>query len=187
MPYLTRAQSFGLILLRTLIGWHFLYEGYYKLVLPGWTRAGQPLAHWSAAGYIKGATGPLANMLQPLASSGAIGWIDILIPVGLLLVGLSLMLGFFTRLGALGALCFLTVFYLTAIPFDGVPRPNQEGTYLIVSKNLIEWAAVFVLFTFNTGRIAGIDAAWPRRGTRAVAPPVNQTVTSDRAARHIEI
>ena len=41
---LSRFQSTALVLLRTLIGWHFLYEGYYKLVLPGWTRVGDPVA-----------------------------------------------------------------------------------------------------------------------------------------------
>ena len=30
-----RLEAFALVLLRTLIGWHFLYEGYYKLVTPG--------------------------------------------------------------------------------------------------------------------------------------------------------
>ncbi len=29
------SQRFALVLLRTLIGWHFLYEGYTKLVFPG--------------------------------------------------------------------------------------------------------------------------------------------------------
>ena len=94
MPYLSRFQAFGLILLRTLIGWHFLYEGYYKLMLPGWSRTGTPLAPFSAAGYMKGATGPLAPFIRPLADSAAMmGWIDILVPLGLLLVGLSLVLG----------------------------------------------------------------------------------------------
>lgn len=172
MPYLSRFQAFGLILLRTLIGWHFLYEGYYKLMLPGWSRAGTPLAPFSAAGYMKGATGPLAPFIRPLADSAAMmGWIDILIPLGLLLVGLSLVLGLFTRLGAWGALGFLTLFYLTAIPLTGVPGPNQEGTYLLVNKNLIEGAAVIVLLAFRTGQIAGLDAAWPRRHP-ATTPPL---------------
>ena len=34
-------QKAGLVVLRTLVGWHFLYEGYYKLMLPGWTREGR--------------------------------------------------------------------------------------------------------------------------------------------------
>ena len=40
-------------------------------------------------------------------------------------------------------------------------------TYLIVSKNLIEAAAVGVLFAFRTGRIAGLDAL-RRRTARSV-------------------
>ena len=31
---LNRTQQIGLVLLRTLIGWHFLYEGLVKLVWP---------------------------------------------------------------------------------------------------------------------------------------------------------
>jgi thiosulfate dehydrogenase (quinone) large subunit len=170
MPYLSRAQTTGLILLRTLIGWHFLYEGYFKLLLPGWTRSGTPLAGWSAAGYLKAATGPLAGMIKPLANSAAMGWIDILVPLGLLLVGLSLVLGLFTRLGAWGALGFLTLFYLTAIPTSGVPQPMQEGTYLFVNKNLIEWAAVWVLIAFRTGEIAGLDALWAGRRVTMTTP-----------------
>jgi thiosulfate dehydrogenase (quinone) large subunit len=182
MPSSSRAQAVALIVLRTLIGWHFLYEGYYKLILPGWSRSGTPLSGWSAAGYIKGATGPLAGLIQPLANSSALGWIDILVPLGLLLVGLSLVLGLFTRLGAWGALGFLTLFYLTAIPTDGVPRPGQEGTYLLVNKNLIEWAAVLVLIAFRTGEIAGLDAAWTNRRTAAPLPSARDSVDSNRAA-----
>src|SRR5262245_12509053 len=45
-------RSFSLVLLRTLIGWHFAYEGYYKLVLPGWSRGGGLIAPFSAEGYL---------------------------------------------------------------------------------------------------------------------------------------
>jgi thiosulfate dehydrogenase [quinone] large subunit len=159
MPHtLTRGQAVGLVLLRTLIGWHFLYEGFYKLMLPGWTRAGAPLARWSAAGYMKASSGPLAGFIRPLADSGAIGWIDVLIPIALALVGLSLLLGLLTQIGGWGAAGFLTLFYLTAIPTQGVPIPGAEGTYLLVSKNLIELAAVLVVIAFRTGAIAGLDA-----------------------------
>ena len=46
----TRGQGVALVVLRTLLGWHFLYEGYYKLVLPAWSPAGAPLAAWSPTG-----------------------------------------------------------------------------------------------------------------------------------------
>ena len=51
----------------------------------------------------------------------------------------------------------LSLFYLSAIPTTGVPVTGQEGNYLLVSKNLIELAAVVVVMAFRTERIAGID------------------------------
>ena len=61
----TRGQGVALVVLRTLLGWHFLYEGYYKLVLPAWSTAGTPLPAWSAGGYLRAATGPLAPAWSP--------------------------------------------------------------------------------------------------------------------------
>ncbi len=162
MPQRARLEAVALVLLRTLIGWHFLYEGYYKLATPGWSRAGAPLASWSAAGYLKAATGPLAGAFHAIAQSPMAGWVDTLVPVGLVLVGLSLLLGLFTQVGLWGALAFLTLFYVSAIPTEGIPRPWNEGTYLVVSKNLVEWAAVLALITCRTGRIAGLDLLWRR-------------------------
>ena len=157
MPQRPRLEAVAIVLLRTLIGWHFLYEGYYKLVSPAWTRAGVPVPAWSASGYLKAATGPLAGMFHAVGQSSMAGWVDHFVPIGLLLVGLSLMLGLFTQLGLWGAFTFLTLFYVSAIPTEGIPRPWNEGAYLIVSKNLIEWAAVVLLLTCRTGQIAGLD------------------------------
>jgi thiosulfate dehydrogenase [quinone] large subunit len=162
MSQLTRVQTTSLILLRTLIGWHFLYEGYYKLALPGWSTAGSPLAPWSATGYLKAATGPLAPWFHALAASSASGWIDVAVPIALALIGLSLTLGLLTQAGASGALILLTLFYAAAVPLDGVPRPGAEGTYLVVNKTLIEWGAVLVVLVFRTGRLAGLDLLWSK-------------------------
>jgi thiosulfate dehydrogenase [quinone] large subunit len=151
------AQQFGLVLLRTLIGWHFLYEGYFKLMLPGWTPDGSPLARWSSAGYLKAATGPFASMFHSMAESSWLPTLDLLVAGALLLVGLSLVLGLFTEAGCVGALGLLALFYVSAIPTSGLPAPHAEGTYLLVNKNLVEAGAVFVLLAFRTGRIAGLD------------------------------
>jgi thiosulfate dehydrogenase [quinone] large subunit len=157
MDGLTTFQRFALILVRTIIGWHFLYEGVYKLMLPAWTRDGARLADWSARGYLNASTGPLAPMLQRLADSSFAPWIDILVPVGLALVGLSLMLGLFTQLGCWGAIGFLLMFYASMPPTTGLQVVGAEGAYLFVNKNLVELAAVVVLLAFKTGRIAGLD------------------------------
>jgi len=153
----SRWQGPALVVLRTLVGWHFLYEGYYKLALPGWSPAGAPLPAWSAAGYLRAATGPFAAGFHALAGSAAAQWIDVAIPIALIAIGLSLILGLFTTRGCQGAALLLALFYVAAIPFDGVPQAGVEGTYLIVNKTLIELAAVVVLLTSRTGTIAGLD------------------------------
>jgi thiosulfate dehydrogenase [quinone] large subunit len=155
---LTGFQQFCLVTLRTTIGWHFAYEGFYKLMLPGWSRAGGRLASWSAEGYLKGATGPLAPLFQSMAGhASTMHAVDLIVPIGLLLVGLSLMLGLLTQIGCLGAAGFLVMFYLSQPPLSGMPQTGAEGAYLLVNKNLIELAAVLAIMAFRTGAIAGLD------------------------------
>ena len=157
-PYhLSSVQQVALITLRTLIGWHFLYEGYYKLMLPAWGSDGAPLGPWTSAGYLKAASGPLAWLFQRLIDAGWTPWIDTTVKISLLLIGLSLMLGLFTKAGCWGAFFFLALFYLLSVPVTGTHQPGNEGTYLIVNKTLIEGTAVGVLLAFNTGAIAGLD------------------------------
>jgi thiosulfate dehydrogenase [quinone] large subunit len=165
---LSGVQQLTLVVLRTMIGWHFLYEGYTKLVHPGWARTGAPLAEWSSAAYLKAATGPLAGFFHWLGTASWIGALDLTVACALVAVGLSLMLGLFTQTGCAGALGLLAMFYLSAIPI-GLPEARSEGTYLIVNKNLIEAAAVVVLFAFRTGRIAGFDRLWVRSPRSAAA------------------
>ena len=166
---MTAIQQASLVVLRTLVGWHFLYEGYTKLLQPSWGRAGAPLAAWSSAGYLKAATGPLSPLFHWLGDAPWIGTFDLVVAVLLVAVGLSLMLGFFTQTGCVGALGLLMMFYLSAIPL-GLPEAKAEGTYLIVNKNLIEASGVLVLLAFRTGRIAGLDQRRLRTVRHDVAP-----------------
>jgi len=162
---LTGFQQFCLVTLRTVIGWHFAYEGFYKLMLPGWSRTGQLVAAWSAEGYLKGATGPMAPMFHRMAqSAGTMDAVDLIVPLGLLLVGLSLMLGLLTQIGCVGAMAFLAMFYLSQSPFTRMPQAGAEGTYLLVNKDLIELIAVMTVMAFRTGVIAGLDQLWLLRG-----------------------
>ena len=54
--FLSGPHQAALVILRTLIGWHFLYEGYYKLMLPAWSADGKPLPPWTSAGYLNAAS-----------------------------------------------------------------------------------------------------------------------------------
>ena len=167
---LNRTQQMALVLLRTLIGWHFLYEGLVKLVWPAWTRAGVPLGRFSSAGYLRSSTGPFADVFRAFADASGLPWLDLLMAWSLLLIGLGLMLGLFTQLACAGALALLALFYLSWLPTRGVYEPGTEGNYLLVNKNLVEAAAVFVVLAFRTGRIAGLDLVLAR--PRAAAAPV---------------
>jgi thiosulfate dehydrogenase [quinone] large subunit len=165
---LTSPQQVALVVLRTLIGWHFLYEGFFKLWRPAWTRDGALLGPWSSAGYLRAATGPFADVFHRMAGSSWLPTIDHVVAIGLFLVGLSLILGLFTQAGCLGAIVLLVMFYVAQIPTHGLHEPGNEGAYLFVNKNLVEAAAVFAVFAFRTGRIAGLDRL--RRGPATQRP-----------------
>jgi len=166
-------QQTALVGLRTVVGWHFLYEGYYKLALPGWSSGGTPLARWTSADYFRASQGPLAGLFRRLVEAGWVGWIDTTVKIGLLIIGLSLILGLFTRAGCAGAILLLTLFYLTSMPMSGIHQPGSEGAYLIVNKTLIEGIAVCVLSSFRTGEIAGLDLLLKNRKRKPMEIPAS--------------
>ena len=65
------AQQVLLVTLRTLIGWHFLYEGYFKLVTPGWGPDGLPLSAWSSVLMC-----PISLARAPCSSCSSPRWAD---------------------------------------------------------------------------------------------------------------
>jgi thiosulfate dehydrogenase [quinone] large subunit len=163
LPLLPTTARVALVTLRMLIGWHFLYEGYYKLMLPGWSASGAPVSRWSASGYLAAASGPFADAFRALAESSLLPWVDVIVIIALVVVGISLLLGLFTQAGCVGAMLLLGMFYLAMIPLSGGPQAGAEGTYLLVNKTLVELGAVWVLFMFRTGHVAGLDVLRYRR------------------------
>ena len=146
-------QFYGLVVLRVLIGWHFLYEGISKLINPYWSSAAYLLdSKWIFSGLAKAI---VANPTLLTISDYVNMW-------GLTLVGLSLMLGLFSRCGSLAGMTFICLYYLFAPPLLGLEygRPG-EGSYLIVNKNLIEACALWVLYCFPTRHIIGLDRFLP--------------------------
>jgi thiosulfate dehydrogenase [quinone] large subunit len=146
---LSRGAAFAIVVLRVVIGWHFLYEGLAKLQAPA----------WSAAGYLQQARGPFASVFRSLAAdSNLLPWVNQATMWGLVAVGLGLVLGCFTRLASLGGIVLILMFYLCNPPFVGyfyaIPT---EGSYLVVNKNLVELAALVVVFLTRSGHVAGFD------------------------------
>lgn len=161
----SNAPLIAITLLRVFVGWHFLYEGIAKLTS----------SSWSAAGYMKQARGPFAEVFRGIAANpNLLANADLITMWGLTIVGLLLILGLFTRLASIGGMGFILLFYLCNPPFVGyfysIPT---EGSYLVVNKNLVEIAALLVIFFTGSGRFAGLDriihAALARRPKLATA------------------
>jgi thiosulfate dehydrogenase [quinone] large subunit len=145
----SRRALVAITVLRVVVGWHFLYEGVAKLTSPS----------WSAAGYLKQARGPFAELFKWLASQpNLLANADLITMWGLTLVGVFLILGLFTRLASVAGIGLILLFYLCNPPLVGyfysIPT---EGTYLIVNKNLVELCALVVILVTGSGRFAGLD------------------------------
>lgn len=76
----------------------------------------------------------------------------------LMIIGVALMTGCFSRLSALGAAGLLLLFYLPLPPWPGVPEPPGPEHSLFVNKNLIEFFSCLALASLPTGRWIGVDA-----------------------------
>ena len=145
------------MILRVLIGWHILYEGVSKLINP----------YWSSAAYLLDSKWIFSGLAETIVSNPTLLTIsDYTNMWGLTIVGLCLLLGLFSRYAALGGMVFISLYYLFAPPFLGLEysRPG-EGSYIIVNKNLIEACALWVLFTFPTGHVIGLDRFFTKSGS----------------------
>jgi thiosulfate dehydrogenase (quinone) large subunit len=155
----TRYQTAALLLLRVLAGWHFLYEGLVKVVNPDWT----------SAGYLLDSGGFMSGFFRSLASSpSTLNAIDFLNEWGLVAIGLGLIAGCFTRVALVSGMVLMGFYYLSHPPVVAARYAvPSEGSYLWVNKNLIEIAALFVLYLFPTEREYGIDRLiFGRRGKK---------------------
>ena len=136
----TKTQTIVLVLLRLVIGYHFLEAGFDKLFNPNWTSAAFLLqSNWI-----------FADLFQLMADNQVVLVIvDFLNIWGQILIGLSLIIGLFSTWAAFfGAV--LIFFYYIAIP------PFVDG-YTFIDKNLFELFAFLIIAFFPTSRIIGID------------------------------
>ncbi|MCC6393048.1 MAG: DoxX family protein [Bryobacterales bacterium] len=149
-----------LALLRMAIGWHFLYEGWTKLLYPGGT----------AAGYLQSAGGPFAGLFHWLAASPTrLRAIDLMNEWGLLLTGAALILGILTRPAAIAGMGLLALYYIAYPPlFSPLAETGGEGSYVVVDKNIVELLALAVVFALPA-RGLGLQRLLARGGSSAPA------------------
>ena len=117
--------------LRIAIGWHFLYEGLWKLMQTD---------GWSCVSYLGAAQGPLAPIFKWMASQG---WIvamgDWSVMLGLVAIGLSLMSGVLARVAALFGIALMAMFYCCQPPEPFAEAfSGADGRFFVLERNVLE-------------------------------------------------
>lgn len=142
-------QITALTILRVLIGWHFLYEGLFKVFSPD----------WSGKSYLEASEGPFSSIFTSIAESESLLLIaDVLNVWGLVFIGLCLFLGLFSKPATYLGMLLLLFYYISYPPFSGIDTSGYvDGNYWVVNRNLIELGSLFVLAVFPSGHITGLD------------------------------
>jgi len=142
-------QMIALVVLRVMAGWHFLYEGVAKLMLP----------NWSAAGFLLQSKWIFADIFKWIADTPEVlKAVNLMNIWGLIAIGLGLILGCFTTIASLAGIALILLYYVCNPPFVGLFYSiPMEGHYMIVNKNVVEMAALFVTAVTGTGKFAGLD------------------------------
>ena len=145
----SNSQLIILVIARVLMGWYCLYEGITKLINP----------NWSSLAYLIDSKGIFSGIFHSLASNSTILLIvDFLNIWGLIIIGLGLILGLFTRIATIAAIVLLGFYYLSHPAIIGAQYIlPSEGSYLWVNKTLIEIFLLSILLVFPTGKHIGID------------------------------
>lgn len=148
MQKYTPIQLNLLVIVRVMIGWHFLYEGVVKYINKGWT----------SAGFLNNAEGWFAPIFKTMGeNTSAVSFIDMLNISFQIIIGLCLILGLFAKISAWLGIGLLTLYYLALPPFPGLSTPPGTGSYLIVDRNLIEIFTLALMIVFPTSHVIGLD------------------------------
>lgn len=156
----------ALTIVRVVIGWHFLYEGISKIMTAG----------WSSAPYLAGSKWIFAPLFTAMANSpSAIAVIDFINIWGMILIGLGLILGLFTKWAAAGGTLMLFFYFIAYPPIPGymfgVP---VEGSYLWVNRNLIELFALAVFIFISQEYHYSLDRLIARWKDEKARKPVGE-------------
>ena len=147
---LQKSITWVVSILRMAVGWHFLYEGIAKIVSD----------NWSAQSYLANTTGIFSPFYHWLAASsimGIVNWLNIL---GLILIGLALFFGCFSRIAAAFGALLLLLYYFAYPPFGfSLIMASGESHLYIVNYQLME-IIVLVFFAVYPHTGYGLESLW---------------------------
>lgn len=131
--------GYWLVFMRILVGWWFLHAGLNKYATPGEFSAGWFLTQQG-------------TIVSPILTAFAGGWteavVNIVIPLGELLIGLGLIFGCLTRLASFFGAFMMFFFYFGTETW-------RRG---FVNGDLLGLVLFLTLMVFGAGRVWGVDA-----------------------------
>jgi len=144
-----RLQYYFIVALRIMIGWLFLYEGIVKLTIPNWTSARN----------LKNSTWIFADFFSWIAASPTImSIVDFMHIGGLLLIGIGLFIGLFTRAACFAGIFLLFLSYIAHPPFIiSAFNTPQESHYLFINKDLIGICVLLIIAFYPGVNLLSID------------------------------
>lgn len=138
---MSKPRLASVFILRVLMGWMYLYVGIGDVLDP----------KFSAAGYIKSAKS-FVWLYEWFLNPQVLPIVEFMVKWGLLLLGLSLVLGLLVRLSSYLGMALMFLFYLPILNF---PLVGQHA--FLVDEHIIYMAGLLVLASFRAGHIWGLD------------------------------
>jgi len=138
---LTRYAEASIFLVRVALGWIFLYSGASKIIS----------GTWSAAGYLSSAK-TFPAFFAWFARPENIDWVTMLNEWGMLLIGISLILGAFVRYSAIFGALLMALYYLPALNF-----PYASDHFYLVDDHVIYFLTFLILSGIHAGEFLGFD------------------------------
>jgi uncharacterized membrane protein YphA (DoxX/SURF4 family) len=133
-------------LLRIVIGWHFLYEGISKLFNPGWSSTAYLMeSKWLFSGFFH----------WVISNNTALSVVDFINIWGLIIIGICLFTGLFTRIASISGAFLLILYYIANPPFVYSSIPSLNHFY-IINYNLIEAVVLIGLASLRPEYFFGI-------------------------------
>lgn len=137
---------------RVALGFIFLWAGIEKIE----TELG---GRFATSGFLGHVAGPFAFLFTGMAGNPVV---EYLLVWGELMIGISLVLGVFTRVGGISGAVMTALFYISTLP---AMTATFQGSYLdfLMSKNAlvsyyVVYVFIFVAFLFLVpGRFLGVD------------------------------
>lgn len=138
-------KTWSIFVSRLALGFLFLWSGYGKLqtVLSG---------KMATAGFLSGssvASGPFAAFFNSLSGNYTV---EYLVVFGELLIGTALLLGLFTRVGAISGMLMMLLFTVAMWPIADTPGANPA-----VDIRVIYGLMLLMFFFLTPGLFLGVD------------------------------